>query len=165
MIKYDINKRQYEHLGEFSVRESNGKLVAYMRVKDLKTGEVSVMKRVDFLLKGLPQEETESEEVAPAPVDVEPAVVPTTKDEQEEYFDIVEEAVNLIENPVVDTETETAPVVEYVATHTRTKEEVLIEGQDGLDSFIEKHKLESEAVEAMLEGKQNTHKKWRVTKK
>lgn len=153
MIKYDVNKKPYEHVSEFTVREGNMKLVPYIRVKDWNTGEVHVMRKTEFLLNGLPQEE-KAEEVAIAT-------------EAEAPVDEVDETPETpVEDEVIEPETdEQVEVVEYVAVHTRTKEEVAISGQDELDAFIANHELEAEAVEAMLEGKQNTHKKWRVTKK
>lgn len=154
MIKYDVNKNPYERMGDFSVRERNGKLVAYIRVMNRKTGEVVVMPRAKFLLEGLPVDKEEHDEVAPVSV----------KEDDLEVDEKNEELVSVVDTPA---KTETAPleVVEYIATHTRTKEEISIEGEEGLKSFVNKHQLDPEAVEAMLEGKQNTHKKWRVVKK
>ena len=154
MIKYDVNKKPYEHISEFTVREGNMKLVPYVRVKDWNTGESHVMRKNDFLLNGLPTEEVAEvateEAVETAPETVEIDETPETPED------------GVIEP---DTTGEQEEVTEYVAVHTRTKEEVTISGQDELNTFIEKHKLDTDAVEAMLEGKQNTHKKWRVTKK
>lgn len=152
MMKYDINKKPYELLGEFTVRESNGKHVAHVRVKDWKTGEVFVKPKAEFLLKGLPDNSaTESEDTAPE----------ETQQVADESADTTDTEANIESE---DDLTESENVTEYIATHTRTKEEVSISGEEELKAFIAKNNLEKEAVEAMLEGKQNTHKKWRVSK-
>lgn len=70
--------------------------------------------------------------------------------------------------PVQVTTEELNPVgldLPYIIMATNPKGEDIAIQSDKLEAFCEENKLDFEAVQAVLEGKQKTHRKWRFVKR
>jgi hypothetical protein len=148
-LKYNKKGQAYNIIGRFPITDSTGRKSNYCRVKFSATGFVAVI-REELILTGdfedMSLVVTPSE---PAQVSTAPIEVPETP--VEDVIDTFEEAVEALKEDKG----------EVIVAHSPEGEAIEVED---LQEFVAEHDLELEAVEACLEGKQKTHKRWTFVK-
>lgn len=142
ILRYNKKDQPFTIIGRFRILESEGER-EYCRIKFHSTGNVAVIpsglvKTLDFEDPSLITDRIEEPELTIVPTD---EVIDVKEDDTE--YELPEEI------------TPSKPIV--IATNKDGKK---FEVED-IEAFAIEHKLDLEAIEAVLDGKQKTHRKWR----
>lgn len=186
-MKYNKKNQPFTILGRFRIYEAEAKgEVEYCRIQFHNTGYVAniragLVKENDFEDESVVIEESIIEENESS---IEMKVSKTDEDVKvESTVTITPEEINI---DATEVSVESVPVVQDVEITDNHSEPVIIveptvietpevkitaidpDGEEfsveDLEAFVAEHDLDMEAVEACLEGKQKTHKKWRFTR-
>ncbi|HDR7263638.1 hypothetical protein [Bacillus sp. CH_203] len=164
-MNYNKKGQPYVIEGRFRLTELEGE-VEYCRVRFLQTGYTlavpsKFVKTGDFEDSSVVHEFLEEENITlvipttPKPVTlVHRGEAPEPKT-LELKTDNLSNAVTLVDNNVIKPQKLIA-----IATSPKGRETKVTD----LEAFCKAHKLDLEAVQAVLEGEQKTHKRWRFTK-
>ncbi len=163
-MNYNNKQQPYTILGRFQVLDENNKAVDYCRIKFHNTKNVQVVAN-DLVKLGnfednrlvkpliLKAESVSQEAIQEMYEEIKnaPAGIITTVPEFEEIQD------GLFVGGVDLANEQLQPPVRIIAINPKG-EEIQV---DDLEGFCDIHDLDFESVEAVLDGKQKTHRKWR----
>ncbi|MFJ8247246.1 hypothetical protein [Peribacillus asahii] len=150
-MKYNKKQQPFSILGRFRIVEQGKGEVEYCRIKFHNTGHVAVIpngqvKELDFEDDSINVDNTWISGAS-----IQTGTITASEIEGSSQVDIIgEELVNeLLEEPSI-----------VAIAINRDGEEFRIHD---LEAFVAEYDLDIEAVQAVLEGKQKTHRKWRFT--
>lgn len=163
-----LNKKNqhYDVLGRFRVNTGRGE-VEFCRVKFMATKHEDVIPATK-----VESGDFEDASIAVRPTPVKPILVAkTTEEDKAKIIEAFEEAKKqpiVIEPITSEFEVDESTILvlpavfDIIATNPKGKE-VTVNSSD-LDKFCAKNNLDVEGVQAVIDGAQKTHKKWRFAK-
>ncbi|MEX3625152.1 hypothetical protein [Viridibacillus arvi] len=145
-MNYNKKQQPFTIIGRFRIFEE-GRLVDYCRIKFHNTGFVTniqngTVKDLDFEDTSIVEQET---------------IQTPVKEKQEIILDVTVPAEEFVESSETAVEATPKPTIKAISPDG---EEIIVED---LEAFVAEYKLDMEAVESVLAGKQKTHRKWRFT--
>lgn len=161
IVLFNKKMQKYDVLGRFRINTGNGE-VDFARVKFMMTKHEQIVPAVK-----LATGDFEDESIVTEPTPVKPVVI-NKKEESKVYIteESVEEVKKEIENfeSVKETPVEvpTPTSFDIIATNPKGKE-ITINSLE-LEKFCADNKLDLEAVNAVINGEQKTHRKWKFEK-